>query len=118
VLGDAGTPQTDESANLKKIREKILLLEDKEQWEVIYHLIRQRLGDDPQHGAALTDPDGRTYLFLVPPHLMEKPEEDDAENVTPAEQEVSADRFLDIINQEGDAAAINNRLYELGNVTR
>ena len=108
--GEAGMFQADAPTNLESIQGRLAELSTADQWAVTYYLLHERFGDDPQQGAALTDADGKTYLFLVPPHLLENA---DAEGVHEQDRSVSQERFLDIINGTGDPETIARRLWEL-----
>ena len=92
-------------------------LKPKEQWEVIYHLIHEQLGDKPERGAALTDAKGRPYLFIVPPHLLER------ENVGTGEhrssgRSVNSRSFLKILASGKEPSEIVKSLNEIAHEKR
>jgi hypothetical protein len=92
---------------------RLLKLTPKEQWAVIYHLIHEQLGDDPERGAALSDDHGQTYLFLVPPHLVESSHDDKEGGRMPRGCSVSSKRFLKILTGGGEPTDIVKRLNEM-----
>ena len=87
-------------------------LTKEEQWDVIYRLLHERFGENPQQGVALTDADGKTYLFVVPPHLMEMTESNEPMRRF-GTQTVSSRRFLDVLKKRGTAKDIVNHLNDL-----
>jgi hypothetical protein len=117
-IAGQGRSQAEISEILPLIRRLTSQLTIQEQWVVIYHLIRERLGADPQQGSALTDENGQTYLFLVPPHLMDRPHDDEAKVAASLGTRVPADRFLEVISQTDDLEAVARRLCDLGGVSR
>jgi hypothetical protein len=98
---------------IKSVRVLLTQLSSAEQWDVITHLIHDRLGSDPEDGVALTDPGGdTTYLFLVPPRLMERAGPNQDQREMPSSRTVSADRFFEIINHTDDPVTMAKRFQE------
>ena len=114
---DMGLSQANISTTLTRVRDSIAHLTNQQQWLLVYHLIHERLGDNPQKGFALTDEHGCTYLFLSPPHLLNQGTEE-AEHTAPTGTTISAGQFLEIIHDVDDPETTARRLYELGGVAR
>lgn len=117
-IAGPGISKAEMSEKLLVVRRLISQLTIQQQWTVIYHLIHERLGDDPKHGAALADENGHTYLFLVPPQLMDHPNDDEAKSSAPTGRTVPADLFLEAISQTDDPADVARRLCDLEGVSR
>jgi hypothetical protein len=97
-------------------------LDPSDQWKLIQHLLRNRLGDDPQEEVPLCDPDGTVYAFIVPARkrfgLVERGPEEwaalEASIGVDADSTIPADEVLRLLEAAKDSPGVASRLEDVG----
>jgi hypothetical protein len=97
-----------------------------QQWQVICHLVRDLLGDEPQEEVPLSEPEGIVYAFIVPVkkrfELVERGAEEWAALETSVGGDIGstipADVVIGVLEASDSSADVANRLERLSMSTR